>query len=245
MFIALLTAHILAGSTSLVSGYTALYSRKGGNLHRRAGLIFVYAMLTMATCGLTLAVVWDRGASINVPAALLTVYLITTSLTTVRPIASAANAQRLHVVGLLVAVGIVVTMVLFGTEAVANGGKRQGIPTFPFVMFAVIAALGVIGDVKLLRTGTTLRGAARLTRHLWRMTFALFIAAMSFFFGQAKVIPQPLRIPALLALPILAVLITLLYWLWRVRAGAVFSRNQAASLSKLKSFSLYSVEMKR
>jgi hypothetical protein len=46
------------------------------------------------------------------------------------------------------------------------------------------------------------------------MTFALFIAAMSFFFGQAKVIPQPLRIPALLALPILAVLVTLLYWLW-------------------------------
>jgi len=245
MFTALLAVHILAGGTSLVSGYTALYTRKGGSVHRRAGLIFVYAMLTMATCGLTLAVVWDRGASINVPAALLTVYLVTTSLTTVRPLADDTTAKRLHVVGLLVAVGIVATMVMFGAESIANGGKRQGIPTFPFVLFAVIAALGVIGDARLLRTGTALRGAARLTRHLWRMTFALFIAAMSFFFGQAKVIPQPLRIPALLALPILAVLVTLLYWLWRVRVGPVFSRNQAASLSKLKSFSSYSVEMKR
>jgi uncharacterized membrane protein len=245
MFTALLTAHILAGSTSLVSGYTALYSRKGGTLHRGAGLVFACAMLTMAACGLTLAVVWDRGASINVPAALLTVYLVTTSLTTVRPLASATNAQCLHIVGLLVAIGIVATMVLFGAESIANGGKRQGIPTFPFVLFAVIAALGVIGDARLLRIGTALRGTARLTRHLWRMTFALFIAAMSFFFGQAKVIPQPLRIPALLALPILAVLVTLLYWLWRVRAGAVLSRNQAASLSKLKSFSSYSMEMKR
>jgi uncharacterized membrane protein len=141
MFTALLAVHILAGGTSLVSGYTALYTRKGGDVHRRAGLIFVYAMLTMATCGLTLAVVWDRGASINVPAALLTAYLVTTSLTTVRPLADDTTAKRLHVVGLLVAVGIVATMVMFGAEAIANGGKRQGIPTFPFVLFAVIAAL--------------------------------------------------------------------------------------------------------
>jgi hypothetical protein len=218
MFTALLAVHILAGGTSLLSGYTALYTKKGGRVHRRAGLIFVYAMLTMATCGLTLAVGWDRGASINVPAALLTVYLVTTSLTTVRPLADDATTKRLHVVGLLVAVGIVATMVMFGAEAIANGGKRQGIPTFPFVLFAFIAALGAAGDLRMLlrRSGTALRGAARLTRHLWRMTFALFIAAMSFFFGQAKVIPQPLRIPALLALPILAVLVTLLYWLWRV-----------------------------
>jgi hypothetical protein len=40
---------------------------------------------------------------------------------------------------------------------------------------------------------------------------------MSFFLGQAKVIPKPIRIPALLALPVLAVLVTLFYWLWRVR----------------------------
>jgi putative ABC transport system permease protein len=57
-----------------------------------------------------------------------------------------------------------------------------------------------------------------LTRHLWRMSFALLIAAMSFFLGQAKVFPQPVRIYPLLALPVLAVLVTMLYWLWRVRA---------------------------
>lgn len=49
------------------------------------------------------------------------------------------------------------------------------------------------------------------------MSFALFIAALSFFLGQAKVIPKPIRIPGLLALPVLAVLVTMLYWLWRVR----------------------------
>jgi hypothetical protein len=64
-----------------------------------------------------------------------------------------------------------------------------------------------------------LTGASRLARHLWRMSFALFIAALSFFIGQAKVIPGPIRIPALLALPVLAVLVTMVYWLWRVRVG--------------------------
>jgi hypothetical protein len=49
------------------------------------------------------------------------------------------------------------------------------------------------------------------------MSFALLIAAMSFFFGQSQVIPEALRSPGLLALPVLAVLVTMLYWLWQIR----------------------------
>ena len=40
---------------------------------------------------------------------------------------------------------------------------------------------------------------------------------MSFFIGQADVFPEPYRIRPLLALPVLAVLVTMLYWVWRVR----------------------------
>jgi hypothetical protein len=39
----------------------------------------------------------------------------------------------------------------------------------------------------------------------------------SFFLGQAKVIPKPIRIFPLLLIPPLLVLGALLYWLWRVR----------------------------
>ena len=81
--------------------------------------------------------------------------------------------------------------------------------------------LASVGDVRMLRSGRLL-GASRLARHLWRMSFALFIAALSFLAGQAKVIPEPIRIPALLALPVLAVLATMLYWLWRVRIRRTF-----------------------
>ena len=89
-------------------------------------------------------------------------------------------------------------------------------PAFPFVMFGVVAVLGTVGDVRVLRSGA-LRGSPRIARHLWRMSFALFIAALSFFIGQSDELPASLRIMPLLALPVLAVLVTMLYWLWRVR----------------------------
>jgi hypothetical protein len=83
--------------------------------------------------------------------------------------------------------------------------------------------LAGIGDVRMIRSGL-LRGAPRLARHLWRMCFALFIAAGSFFLGQAKVIPKPIRIIPLLAIPVVAVLVTMLYWLWRIRVRRSFAR---------------------
>lgn len=84
-------------------------------------------------------------------------------------------------------------------------------------MFGVVGLLASVGDLRILRSGE-LQGTARLARHLWRMSFALFVAALSFFIGQQKVIPEPMRIPGLLALPVLAVHVTKLYWLWRVRS---------------------------
>jgi len=211
---AIFVVHIVAGTLALLFGYIALYSVKGAPLHRKIGMLFVYAMLTMCAAGFTLAVTLDRGPGVNVPAALLTAYLVVTSLTTVRPVATGGRA--LHIGAMVVVLIVTAFNTAFGFEAMANGGRRQGIPAFPFLMFAVVGLLAVVGDVRLLRTGPP-QGTSRLTRHLWRMSFALFIAAMSFFIGQAKVIPKPIRIFPLLAVPPLAVLVTMLYWLWRVR----------------------------
>lgn len=79
-------------------------------------------------------------------------------------------------------------------------------PAFPFFLFGIVGLLAAFLDLRMLRAGG-LCGVARLTRHLWRMTFALLIAALSFFLGQAKVFPQAVRIPGFLALPVLAVLV--------------------------------------
>jgi uncharacterized membrane protein len=211
--------HIVAGSLSLIAGFVALYAGKGDYIHRRAGMVFVYAMLVMAAAGLGIAIVRGVAPDVNVPAALISAYLVVTSLMAVRP--PAAGWRALHVGAMLVAAAVTLVEARFTFEAFANGGTRNGMPAFPFVMFGVVGLIGVIGDSRMLRSGP-LRGAQRLARHLWRMSFALFIAALSFFIGQAKVIPKPIRIFPLLAVPVLAVLVTMLYWLWRVRVRGSF-----------------------
>lgn len=211
--------HILAGSLGIVSGFIALYATKGRRLHRRVGMVFVCAMLTTSLFGVTIAAVRGVAPAVNIPAALLTAYLVVTALTTVRP---ALPAYRWYDAGLmLVALGVTLASLTFAFQAFANGGMRNGMPAFPFVMFGVAGLLATTGDVRMIRSGA-LTGAYRLARHLWRMCFALFIAALSFFIGQARVFPEPIRIRPVLALPVLAVLVTMFYWLWRVRIRRSF-----------------------
>ena len=210
-----LAIHILAGGLALVLGYVALYSRKGGTLHRRSGMLFVYAMLIMCAGGFTLAIAGaNNWTAVNASAAVMTSYLVLTSLTTVRPLAT--GSRGLHVGALFVAFAVGLIDLMLGIDALSQGGSRNGVPAFPYFLFAVTGLLAGAGDVRVIRRAS-LVGAPRLTRHLWRMSFALLIAAMSFFFGQARVIPEPIRIPALLAVLVLAVLVTMLYWVWRVR----------------------------
>jgi len=219
--------HILAGILVVLSGYVALYATKGATLHRKAGMVFVYAVLPTCAAGLLIAVVRSVAPAINVPAALLTSYLVITSLTTVRPLA--AGSRGLDIGALLVVVAVTLASLTFAVEAFANGGTRKGMPAFPFVMFGVAGLLASVGDVRMIRSGA-LTGAPRLARHLWRMCFALFIAAISFFIGQAQLVPKPFRIIPLLALPVVLVLVTMFYWLWRVRIKRSFRGIVGVSL---------------
>jgi uncharacterized membrane protein len=218
--------HILAGSLSLVFGYVALFSVKGGSVHRRSGMVFVYAMLTMAVFGTLMSMVRGVAPAINIPAGLLTSYLVITALTTLKP--PERGARWLHVGLMLMALTVGLADASFAVEAIANGGKRSdGMPAFPFVMFGAVGMVGAAGDFRVLRSGA-LKGSRRIARHLWRMCFALFIAALSFFIGQARVIPEPIRIPGLLALPVVAVLVAMIYWLWRVRGkGWALTKQKA------------------
>ncbi len=221
-----LLIHIVAGTFGLVSGFIALFATKGATLHRRSGLVFVCVMLTMSLSGMVIAAARGVAPAINIPSALLTACLVVSALTTVRPVA--AGSRWLDIATMMVALAVGLASLGFGFEALANGGKRNGMPAFPFFMFGVVGLIAAFGDVRVLRSGR-LQGASRLARHLWRMCFALFLAAMAFFLGQADEFPKVLRIPALLALPVLTVLVTMFYWLWRVRVRKTFHGNVGAS----------------
>ena len=211
----MLLVHILAGGMGLVSGAVALSAAKGAGMHRRSGRLFVYAMLTMTVTGAILAIGQRVGVAVNLPAALLAGYLVITAMTAVQP--PAAALRRLDAGLMLAGFAVGLASLASGFGVIAAGGRESGM-AFPLFMFAVVGLLAAAGDFRMLRSGG-LRGAARLARHLWRMCVALWIAAASFFLGQADEFPEALRIPGLLALPVLAVLVAMFYWLWRVRGG--------------------------
>jgi uncharacterized membrane protein len=213
-----LAVHIIAGSLGIIFGFVALYAVKGAKLHRETGMLFVYTLTTMALMGAMMAAVWGRQPASNIPVGLLTAYLVITGLTTVRP--PSAGSRWLDLGLMLVVLSVGLAFFTFGVVAFESPkGGLNGIPFVPFFIFGSIALLSSVGDFRLIRSGgvQAIRGAPRLARHLWRMCTALLIAAFSFFLGQAKVIPKPIRIPALLAIPPLVVLVVMLYWLWRVR----------------------------
>ena len=218
-----LAVHIAAGVLGIAFGFVALYAAKGAGLHRKSGIVFVYAMLTMAMLGAGMSAIWGRARTSNIPVGLLTAYLVTTALLTVRP---PASGSRWKDVGLmLVALAVCLSLFTSGVEAASSpNGQLNGIPVPPFFIFGLIALLASVGDLRLIRSGgvRTVRGRPRLVRHLWRMCTALLIAAFSFFLGQSQVFPKPIRIVPLLALPPLAALVTMVYWLSRVR-GRRFS----------------------
>jgi len=215
----ILLVHILAGGLGLVAGAVALSAAKGARLHRKSGILFVYAMITMSLSGAVIAAL--RGIGTNALAGLLAAYLVITALTTVRQ--PTVGSRWLNLGAMLVALAIGLTSVTLGFELLISGeSSRHGVPIPMLFIFGAIGLSASISDVRMIRSGG-IRGARRLARHLWRMCFAFFIATGSFFLGQADEFPEPLRITALLAVLALAPLLVMLYWLWRVRSRKTFT----------------------
>lgn len=215
-----LSIHVIAGLLGLLSGGIALYAAKGGRLHRKSGKMFVSTMLAMCVTGFTVATVRDAAPEINVPAAILTAYLVTTALIAVRP--RSAATRRLTLLATLVGLAVGLSSLTLGIWALASPAVPNGF-AFPLFLFGSVGLAAAIGDVKVLRS-SDLPGPRRLRRHLWRMCFALFIGALSFFVGQADVFPPPIRIRPLLALPPFVVLVTMLYWMRRTKIAPLPER---------------------
>jgi peptidoglycan/LPS O-acetylase OafA/YrhL len=152
---------------------------------------------------------------VNVVAAVLTFYLVATGVLTVRR--TAPQMRALATAFMLVAVAVGAHALALGAEGVASTTHRiDGVPAPPLFMFGIVALLAAFGDLRMLHAGR-IEGARRLARHLWRMSYAMWIATTSAFLGQAKFVPEPLRKLPLLVAPVLLVLVVMIYWLVKVR----------------------------
>ena len=82
LHLALRYSHIIAGLLAIIAGFVVFYAEKGAPVHRRIGLVFVYAMMVNATSGTVLAIAAvNRG---NVMGGSMSLYMATTALLTTR-----------------------------------------------------------------------------------------------------------------------------------------------------------------
>jgi hypothetical protein len=145
----------------------------------------------------------------------MVIYFVLTGMTTMRRKDGSAPLFDGALMIIPVAIGFV--RVMGALQAAGSpDGMAQGVPAFVILLTSVICFLAAYGDARIILHGP-LHGTQRLVRHIWRMGYAMFTATGSFFLGQAKVIPAPLRVwPVLIVLAMLP-LVVMFYWLWRVR----------------------------
>jgi hypothetical protein len=213
----LLLLHLMGGALAMASGLVALYAVKGATVHRWTGTFFAYAMLSMSLSGVLMVAGRRTVSSANLAAGLLITYLVITAVTTV-----SARSTRVRWLDRGAMLAVLVLGFISAVSAIgilATGDHSHRGLAFVLVIFGVIALPSGIGDLRMIRAGG-LRDASRLKRHLWRMCFALFIATASFFLGTGRRIPESLHIRAFRLVP-LVVLVTMVFWLWRLRRRPV------------------------
>jgi hypothetical protein len=225
-----LIVHICGGIVGVLSGTTALLVRKGSPLHRMTGKVFAVSMLCMAAGGGYLALV--KSQWINVFAGVFTFYLVATAWLTV--------LRREKETGLLESGLLLVAFatgaggwIMGWAAAMTATGAKGGEPPAAYFAFGTLAFLCAAGDVRMfIRGGVS--GVQRLVRHLWRMCFALFIAAGSFFLGtasdpvlrksglRARLFSHAVRQTHLPEIPVLLIAALTLFWLFRVRFASAY-----------------------
>ncbi|MGA2099531.1 MAG: hypothetical protein ABSG34_00450 [Candidatus Sulfotelmatobacter sp.] len=209
----ILLLHIVSGTLGMLSGFVAAFLPKGSRSHGRAGNIFVISMLSLSASGVYLAIMKAQPG--NILGGTLTFYLVATAWMTARR--SDGRRGILDWGGLLIIAAIAATEVILGLEAAMSPtGLKYDYPPGPYFFLGSVALLATVGDVRMLvRPG--IAGTQRIARHLWRMCFALFIAAASIFLARQQVFPDVLRRTGVLAFLSFLPILLMIFWLLRIR----------------------------
>ena len=225
----LLVLHISGGITGILSGAVAMCFRKGSHGHRISGNVFFISMLCMSGAGAFMAFMKFQFMNVeeqitNVFAGTLTFYLVATAWLAAKR--KDGETGIFDWGALLVALAVGVAMVTFGVQAVNSPtGLKYGYPPALYFIWTFVSLLSAAGDVRMLLRGGVFFGSQRIVRHLWRMTFSLFIATGSFFLGQQKVFPASLRGLKVWFVPAFLPLLLLIFWLVRVWFTKAYKRT--------------------
>ena len=220
----ILLFHIVSGTLGMLSGFVAVFLPKGSRSHGRAGNVFVVSMLSLSATGVYLAVMKSQPG--NVLGGTLTFYLVATAWMTARR--RDGKPGMVDWGALLIVLAVAVVEVTFGLgAAMSPTGLKYDYPPGPYFFLGSVAVLAATGDVRMLvRRGVP--GTQRIARHLWRMCFALFIAAASIFLARQQVFPALLRRAGVLVFLSFLPILLMIFWLIRVRFTHAYNQRGMA-----------------
>ena len=220
-FSPVLPLHIGSGTVGMLSGFVAVFLRKGSRRHGLAGDVFVVSMMSLSASGVYLAVMKSQPG--NILGGTLTFYLVVTAWMTARR--RDAGTGIFDWGALLVVLAVADCQVTLGLEAAySQTGLKYGYPPGPYFFLGSVAVLAVAGDVRMLVRGGV-SGAQRIARHLWRMCFALFIAASSIFLARQHLFPAFLRKTGALYFLSFLPIALMIFWLLRVRLANAYKEK--------------------
>jgi len=205
----------------MLSGFVAAFLRKGSRRHAIAGNVFVTAMMILSASGVYLAIMKSQPG--NILGGTLTFYLVATAWMTARR--KDGEPGTFDWCALLVVLAVAACELTFGLDAANSpSGLKYEYPAGPYFFMGSVAVLATVGDVRMLvRRGIS--GIQRIARHLWRMCFALFIAAASIFLARQQIFPAFMRKTGTLFFLSFLPLLLMIFWLVRVRFTNAYRRG--------------------
>ncbi len=221
----LLFLHIVAGTLGMLSGFVAVFLLKGSRRHGLAGNVFTIAMLSLGASGTYLAILkFEPG---NILGGAFTFYLVATAWMAARR--REREISLFDWTALLLVVGVTAVEAILGVEAAMSPtGMKYDYPPGPYFFIGSVALIAAVGDVRMLVSGGV-SGAQRIARHLWRMCFALFIAAGSIFLARQRLFPAILRKTGVLFFLSFLPLMLMIFWLLRVRFTGAYKGHAVQS----------------
>lgn len=212
--------HTPAGTIGLVTAALAMFAKKGGALHRKAGSYFTVSMMVMLISGIAAAYLKNSIGDMMLGA--IVMYTVFTAWLTVHH--KKNETGLLEVTALIWVVGFAIA-----AFAISMGWREEEAP-FAYLNWGGLAIFFALGDIRnLYHLG--LSGTQRIIRHVLRIGFSLVWAALAFTDKIVKMMGanvknmQGEQLLLIVGIPTMLILISILYWIIKI---LFFSRDKFA-----------------